>query len=83
MKPQMLVLGMILAAICGYFIVVPIYEILSGAVNLTPITMLGIGIIMAVVLVKIFARIGSIVTLGMLLALGVILIIVGIFLSGV
>lgn len=69
---------MIMAAIVGYFIVVPIYEILSGTVHLDPITMLGIGIIMAVILVKVFVRMGSFVTLGMLLMLGVLLIIVGI-----
>lgn len=78
---QRLVLGTILAAIVGYFIVVPIYEILSSTVQLDPLVMLGIGIILAVILVKSFGKIGSFVTLGMLVVLGLALIIVGFALS--
>lgn len=82
MNPQKMVIATILAAIVGYFIVVPIYDILSGTVHLDPLVMLGIGIIMAVVLVKVFGQIGSLITLGMLVVLGFALIIIGIVLSG-
>ena len=81
-SPQKWILAMILAAIVGYSIAVPIYAILSDVVHLDPLVMLGIGLIMAVVLVKVFAKIGSFVTLGMIVFVGAVLIVIGISVSG-
>lgn len=77
MQAQKIVLGSILAAIVGYFIVVPIYDIFSNTIHFNPLIMLGIGIILAVILVKWFGKMGSFVTLSMLVGAGVVLIVLG------
>lgn len=78
MKPAAIIPGLILAAVIGYLIGKPIYDILEATVSLSPFVMLGVGIIAAVVLIRVWAKQGKVITVGTLLMVGGILIVAGI-----
>lgn len=69
----------ILVAMVKYFIIAPIYD---KAVNLSPLVMLGVGIIVVVILFKIFTTFGSFITIGMFVIVGIVLIVIGLSISG-
>lgn len=69
----------ILVALVKYFIIPPIYD---KAANLNPLVILGIGIILGAVLFKVLTKIGSIITISMLVFAGFILMVIGFAMSG-
>lgn len=69
----------ILVALVKYFIIPPIYD---KAANLDPLVILGIGIIIGAILFKFLTKIGSIITISMLVFAGFILMVMRFAMSG-
>lgn len=69
----------ILVAAIKYFIIPPIYDKVA---NLDPLIILGIGIIIGAILFKFLTKIGSIITISMLVFTGLILMVMGFAMSG-
>jgi len=56
MRAAQVITGVVLAAIIGYLIGKPIYDIMEATISLSPLVMLGIGIIAAVFLIRFWAK---------------------------
>lgn len=72
-----MITGVVLAAIIGYLIGKPIYDIMETTVNLSPLVMLGVGLIAAIVLIRLWTGYGGRVTVPLIITFGLVLVVLG------
>ena len=82
MNAPKLIVGTIFAAIIGFLIVVPLYDILQGVLEFNPFMLLGVGLIAAVIFIKIYTGLGNRISIPMIVGAGIFFIALGLLTGG-